>query len=84
MQYRNQSHECENCTSGASAVSRTSAIDGVVKEIWGNEAESCLAVAYVFDCFRHEIKENCHFEGSEAGQLLSSCLIFGQNLRLNP
>ena len=34
---------------------------GVAKEIWGNEAESCLAVAYVLGCFLHEIKENGHF-----------------------
>ena len=55
---------------------------GVAKEIWGNEAESCLAVAYVLGCILHEIKEDGHFGGSEAGQLLSSCLIFGKNLRL--
>ena len=34
---------------------------GVAKEIWENEAESCLAVAYVLGCFLHEIKENGHF-----------------------
>ena len=54
----------------------------VAKEIRRNEAENCLAVAYVFGCFLHEIKENGHFQGSEAGQLLSSCLIFGHNLKL--
>ena len=34
---------------------------GVAKEIWENEAESCLAVAYVFDYFLYEINENGHF-----------------------
>ena len=44
---------------------------GVAKESWENEAESCLAVAYVFGCFLHEIKEISHFQGSEAGQLVA-------------
>ena len=34
---------------------------GVAKKFWENEAESCLAVAYVLGCFLHEIKENGHF-----------------------
>ena len=41
---------------------------GVAKEICENEAESCLEVAYVLSCFLLEIKENGHFERSEAGQ----------------
>ena len=32
---------------------------GVAKEIWENEAESCVAVPYVLSCFL--IKENDHF-----------------------
>ena len=43
---------------------------GVAKEIWGNEAENCLAVAYVFGCFLHEIKENGHFKDLRLGSCL--------------
>ena len=34
---------------------------GAAKEIWGNEAKSCLAVAYVLGCFLREINEYGHF-----------------------
>jgi len=36
-----------------------------------NEAESCLAVAHVFGCFLHEIKENGHFKDTRLGIYLA-------------
>ena len=62
---------------------------GVASEILEKKAESCLAVAYPTKINLHEIKRNRCFSGKlldfrqiSGWQLLSSCLIFGQNLRL--
>ena len=44
---------------------------GVAKEIWGNEVESWLAVAYVFSCCLHKIKENHHFRDLRLGSCLA-------------
>ena len=55
---------------------------GVANEFCENEAENCLVVAYF--CSYAVIINKVFFKKIqyEAAQLLMSCLIFGQNLRL--